>query len=230
MQNTSLTIVLPSYNESDNLVALLNSIYFELNDSLIFKIIVVDDGSTDGTRNQLLAFCKDKNWVKLIFNDHRIGLAESIYLGILESESDFIAVMDSDGMHDPSYLLPLYEQSLKSNSLAIASRYIKGGSSIGNLYPILSKFINIIIRIIMDSKIKDQLCGYFIAPTSEILEIKKSYFVGFGEYFIMVIKHFEIKGAVNEIPSVHKVRVSGKRKSKRVNMVFKYLTYAIKNR
>jgi dolichol-phosphate mannosyltransferase len=230
MENTSLTVVLPSYNESDNLVFLLNSIYFEINESIKFNIIVVDDGSTDGTRNQLLAFCKDKTWIKLIFTDHRIGLAESIYLGIIESESNFVAVMDSDGMHDPSYLLPLYEQSFKSNSLAIASRYVKGGSSIGNLYPILSKFINIVIRIIMNSKIKDQLCGYFIAPTSEILKIKKSYFVGFGEYFIMVIKHFETKGAVKEIPSVHKVRVSGKRKSKRFDMVFKYLAYAIKNR
>jgi dolichol-phosphate mannosyltransferase len=230
MVNSNLTIILPSYNELDTLVPLLESIYFEINNSITFKIIVVDDGSTDGTRDQLVAFCTDKNWIKLIFTDRRIGLAESIYLGVVESESDFIAVMDSDGMHDPIYLLPLYKLSLRSNSLAIASRYIKGGSSVGNLYPILSKIINVVIRIIMNSKIKDQLCGYFVAPTSEILKIRKSYFVGFGEYFIMVIKHFEIMNAINEMPSVHKVRVRGKRKSKRINMLFNYLSYAIKNR
>jgi hypothetical protein len=98
---------------------------------------------------------------------------------------------------------------------------------VGALYPHLSKMMNKLIKVITNSNVQDQLCGYFIANKKDLLQLKESDFVGFGEYFIRLIHHFENNGIVKEIPTTHSVRIGGVRKSNRREMTHTYIKTAM---
>jgi glycosyltransferase involved in cell wall biosynthesis len=190
--------------------------------------VVVDDGSTDGTRELLAKMQNNDQNFSLIFTGHRTGLAKSIWLGINSCNSKWVAVMDTDGMHDPAYLSVMFAAALDGSKLVIGSRYVEGGHSQGAIYPRFSRVVNHLVQYIMKSKVKDQLCGFFIADLSEIKKISSDSFVGFGEYFIGLVNHFERNNfPIIEIGTVHRIRDAGLRKSKRFRMLKSYIAYAL---
>ena len=222
-----LTIVLPCLNEVSNMARVLSLIRSSGWSASDCEIVIVDDGSTDGTRELLFRIQSQDPTISVIFTDFRIGLAKSIRLGINKSNSEWVAVMDTDGMHDPAYLSKMFAAAQDGNKLVIGSRYAPGGYSQGAIYPRFSKIVNLLIQSIMKSQVKDQLCGFFIAGVAETKMIPEDKFVGFGEYFIGLINHFERqKLPITEIGTVHRVRDAGIRKSKRFRMLKTYITYA----
>ena len=230
-ESKKVALVLPCFNE----VTTISDIIFQIIglgwDKETFEIIVVDDGSKDGTQELLVEIAKNHPQIKLYINNNRIGLGKSIYQGIKKTNSDYIILMDTDGMHDPRYLDLMLNTAHMGANLVIGSRYVKGANFQGALYPFMSRLVNILIRTIMKSKVKDQLCGFFLADSIYLKSINEEFFIGFGEYFISIIKYFEIRGLkVVEIPSVHKVRKSGRRKSQRLKMLISYLNYAFRVR
>ena len=95
-----VTIILPTYNEKDNILLLINAIKKILK-KIEKEIIVIDDNSPDKTGYLCKKnFIKDK-FIKVLINKKKIGFSESIYKGILNSSKDNIIVMDSDFTHDP---------------------------------------------------------------------------------------------------------------------------------
>jgi hypothetical protein len=135
--------------------------------------------------------------------------------------------MDTDGMHDVAYLSKMFAAALDGNKLVIGSRYAAGGYSQGAIYPRFSKLVNLLIQYIMKSEVKDQLCGFFIADLIETKKIPAERFIGFGEYFIGLVNHFEKKNLpIIEIGTVHRIRDTGIRKSKRIKMLKTYVCYA----
>ena len=226
-----LSVILPCYNEVSNIGRLLSAIRnsgFSLKDC---EIIVVDDCSTDGTSQLVARMSTLDLGIKHVITDSRQGLAASVWIGINECKGEYIAVMDSDGMHDPGYLPRMLEKASTSSSLVIGSRFVLGGSSHGNVYPHISRFVNILVQTILRSSVKDQLCGFFVCERRIILQMDKNDFSGFGEYFMSVIKFFERREIpILEIGTIHKVRDGGLRKSRRVKMFFNYSSYAIRIR
>lgn len=192
------------------------------------EIIVVDDGSSDGTRELLTQLSVEDSGVKLVFTESRLGLAQSIFLGVSLSQAQWVAVMDTDGMHDPAYLSKMYKIANEGKSLVIASRYAPGGVSQGAIYPKFSKIVNRVIQLIVKSKVKDQLCGYFIAETAVVRKVPEAKFTGFGEYFIGLVHHIESQNLpITELGTVHRIRDAGRRKSRRFHMLRTYLIYAM---
>lgn len=225
------SVVLPCFNEVTNIGRLIYQIRNLGLSEEICEITVVDDQSTDGT-TELVSWLSSIDFgITHIVTKQRKGLAASILVGLENSNGDYVAVMDSDGMHDPAYLPRMFELVLKEDSLIIGSRFVLGGSSHGNIYPHISRFVNLIIQRIMRSQVKDQLCGFFVCNRRKLLNMNSNLFIGFGEYFISVVKFFE-KGnsAVVEIGTIHTVRGGGLRKSRRIKMFFNYLTYALRVR
>lgn len=126
-------VVLPTINEAENLKVLLP----RLNDVLTgydWFMVVVDDGSTDGTQDIVNDFAGSTGRVKLIERGGtRLGLGSAIKTGIracMDMGAKSIVVMDADLQHPPEVVPNLVKSVLGGVDLAIASRYVRGGGGI----------------------------------------------------------------------------------------------------
>lgn len=96
-----LSVVIPCYNEENTIELIVN----EINNVNIYnikkEIIIIDDASTDTTRDKLKELCKKNKNIKLIFNDHNVGKGGSIKKGFLASKGGAVIVQDADREYDP---------------------------------------------------------------------------------------------------------------------------------
>ena len=158
-----ITVVLPTYNEAENLPKLVSAL-FSL--PLDLRVLVVDDDSPDGTG--ALADELTRQHAGRVAVIHRIGRRglRTAYLegfaSALETESDAIVQMDADFSHDPSALAAMSDL-LASNDFVLGSRYVRGGSVDKN-WPFwrkgLSAFGNFYARTILGLPLRDVTTGY----------------------------------------------------------------------
>ena len=225
-----ISIILPTYNEKDNIVRLVEIIK-KLNIEQTFEILIIDDNSPDGTY-QLSKdkFSNDKN-IKIVLRKNTRGLAFSIKEGIEKSEGDHVIVMDTDFTHDPILIKKMI--SLRSQYEIISgSRYVTGGSMENQLHGKLSYYYNIMLKFILKTKVNDNLGGYFLIKRNLLnkLEFDKIFY-GYGDYFFRLLYFSKNKNAkIIEIPAVYRQRIYGKSKSNFIAMLFKYFYAAVKLR
>ena len=158
---TQFSVVIPTLNEADNIDPLLTSL-FALNlppDSL--EVIVVDDGSKDGTPEKVRAW-ENKAQVRLIERTAKPDLTASILAGAALARSDVIVVMDADLSHPPEHLPAVAAPVLNgSHDVAIGSRYVPGGRTEG--WPLyrqwLSRIGGSLARPLCD--VRDATAGFF---------------------------------------------------------------------
>ena len=93
-----ISIVIPIYNEKENIINLIEEIKYNLSNSFKFEIIVVDDFSTDGSYTEVK---KKHTDVILIRNKKNLGQSHSIYIGVQSSNYDHIVTIDGDGQNPP---------------------------------------------------------------------------------------------------------------------------------
>ena len=154
-----LSIIIPTYNEAENIVKLLNEIIAVL-DNKNFEIIVVDDDSKDSTASRIINNFKNEKKIKLIQRKQRRDLVQSIKLALQTISGSNFLVMDGDGQHDPKDI-PSTLELLKNNDLVIGTRNLRDIKSISKIRVILSKFFNLVSNIILKQKISDPLTGFF---------------------------------------------------------------------
>lgn len=123
-----LTVVVPTYNESENVPVLIERLGIVLA-GVAWEVIVVDDDSPDGTAALVKSIAAADPRVRCIRRVGRRGLAGACIEGILASSAPVVAVMDADLQHDEA-LLPKMLAELRSGAdLVVGSRYVGGGSS-----------------------------------------------------------------------------------------------------
>ncbi len=120
-----LTIVLPTFNERKNIENLICEL-ISFSDSYELEIVIVDDNSTDGTTSLVRSLAQRDRRIRLIHRLNRSGLASAIKEGIFNATGDFIAVMDSDGQHEPISVINAIGKLRKEDlDLVVGSRFLK---------------------------------------------------------------------------------------------------------
>jgi len=203
--HAQISILIPTYNESKNIIDILKSIGEYLPKNILTQTIVIDDNSPDGTGNLVEEYIKNVkkiagNTIDIIHRKAKQGLSSAILNGIQNATGDTIIVMDSDFSHPPS-IIPKMIDVLKQSQcdIVIASRYITGGGIQGWSLKrkLISKVATKIAKKGLGVKQRDPMSGFF-AFKRNIINGLKFDAIGYKMLLEILVK---TKGAtVKEIP------------------------------
>lgn len=158
---TNISLVIPTYNEDENIRLLLEKVESVLSrKGESYEIIVVDGSSPDDT-GEIVKEVSQQNSsrVKLLTQPEKGGLGNAYKFGLPQAEGDIIVQMDADFSHSPKEIPKLLETIRQGNDIAIGSRYIKGGKNKDIWYrKLLSRMGNLFYRIVFS--IKDPTSGF----------------------------------------------------------------------
>ncbi len=213
-------VVIPTYNEAENIEEIIKK---SLSVSPNVEILVVDDGSPDGTGDIVDKISKENPRVHLLRRPGKMGLGSAYVTGFkyaLENGYEWVIEMDADFSHDPKDI-PRFLELAKENDLVIGSRYTNGISVVN--WPIkrllLSYFANVYARIVTGVPIKDLTGGFkcFKRRVLEAIDLDGIMSDGYA-FQIEMNYHAWKKGfKVKEMPIIFVERRAGKSKmSKRI--------------
>jgi dolichol-phosphate mannosyltransferase len=153
----SVSVVVPTYNERENISALITQTFIHVPDA---EIIVVDDNSPDGTSDEVTQRWGGDARVRLITRTHERGLTSALDDGIAAARGEKIAWLDADFNMDPSFLLVLF-RTLDEADVAVASRYVPGGRDgrASRLRVWGSVAANVVARAVLSSAVRDYTSG-----------------------------------------------------------------------
>ncbi len=198
-----ISIVIPVFNEEDNILDLVNEIYKSfLSINNIFEVIVVNDGSVDNTFEKL-KILEDQNKIKVINNSKNFGQSYSIKKGIENSSYDNILTIDGDGQNNPDdikKLLKIYQE--KNLHLISGIRQKRKDSYVKILS---SKIANSVRSFILDDNCHDTGCSLKLFDKK--IFVKIPYFNGVHRFIPALYKAFGSK--IEFINVDHRPRLKG---------------------
>jgi glycosyltransferase involved in cell wall biosynthesis len=251
----SLSIILPTINERDNLKTLIPQLYSIFHGVIEAEIIVVDDGSTDETHALMFEFCRIFPSLVFIERQEPDGLPGAIFSGVSAAQGDLVAWLDADGSMPAQILYEMYLEFSASNlEVIIGSRFVTNGGFKGlnehgrtslfqflqNLKAsedsaaavILSRILNFFLRVILNAGIKDVTSGFILTHKSLVINEK---FVGkYGEYFPVLIKAMSKRNLrIKEygyvcLPRAFGVSKTGNSLSEYIKKGFPYVYFSLK--
>lgn len=200
-----VSIILPTYNESENIADLIDALYGNIKQPL--EVIVVDDDSPDLTW-KIAQECKT-GVVKVIRRNER-GLPSAIERGLKESRGDIVGWMDAD-MSMPASALPEMLKSLDQYDIAIGSRYVRGGKDARSFFRVAtSRIINWFAQVLLGFDIKDYDSGFIVFKKNVLEIVPFPSKQGYGDYFIEFIFKCKKNGfKIKEVPYVFQDRKKG---------------------
>ena len=185
-----VSIIIPTYNEAENIVQVLKSIDEYLPKNIVVEAIVVDDNSPDGTGKVVENYINDAQnetgySINVLHRKTKSGLSSAILDGIQRSSSEIVVVMDSDFSHPPKIIPQLVEEiRISDYDIVIASRYTEGGEVSGwsTKRKIISKGATGIAKAGLGVNESDPMSGFF-AFKRKILEGIKFDAIGYKNAF-----------------------------------------------
>jgi len=212
-----VSIIIPTYNESENIIQILKSIGEHIPKDIATEAIVVDDNSPDGTGKVVEDYINDTQnetgyTVSIIHRKTKSGLSSAILDGIQHSSGETVVVMDSDFSHPPKIIPQLVEEiKISKYDIVIASRYTEGGEVNGwsTKRKLISKGATGIAKAGLGVNESDPMSGFF-AFNRNILEGIKFDAIGYKMLLEILVK---TKGAIEkEIPYTFTDRTRGSSK------------------
>ena len=222
-----LSIIIPTYNESRNILRLIENIKDNLPSTTFTEIIIVDDNSPDGTGNIVERYLQDTQNstetsgqmyytqmpIKIIHRARKNGLVSAILDGIKSSAGNYVLIMDADFSHPPQLLSQMVDELFQDSKcdIVIASRYVKGGSLKG--WPLKRRLISKgaikVAKYVLGIQVKDPTSGFF-AFRRDVIDNIKIDTKGYKLLLEMLVKAKDVK--VTEIPYSFTNRSAGKSK------------------
>lgn len=217
MTNPQISIILPTYNESENILSMLKSIHENIPNGVVTETIVVDDNSPDGTGRIVEEYISNfkkiaENTIDIIHRTAKNGLSSAILNGIQKAKGDTIVVMDSDFSHPPQ-IIPKMIETFKQYQcdLVVASRYISGGNIHGwtAKRKIMSKVGTLIAKKGLGVNTKDPMSGFFAFKKNIVNELN---FDAIGYKFLLELLVKSKNISIKEIPYTFENRKFGSSK------------------
>jgi dolichol-phosphate mannosyltransferase len=215
MSSDKKLIIIPTYNEIENIEKLIREL-FEIDRTL--DILIVDDNSPDGTGEQVIKLKEWFNNLFLIQREEKLGLGTAYVAGFkyaLENDYTIIFEMDADFSHDPNEI-PNFLEAIKEADLVIGSRYIKGVNVVN--WPLsrllLSYFANKYTRLVTGLPLCDSTGGYkcFRRKVLESINLEEVRSGGYSFQIEMNFKAWKKGFQLKEIPIIFIDRAVGKSK------------------
>ena len=216
MKASDSIIIIPTYNEKENIEKIIRAI-FSLEKS--FHILVIDDGSPDGTADIVHGLIKNEFDGKLFIEERegKLGLGTAYIKGFkwaLEHDYQYIFEMDADFSHDPNDVPRLYSACADEGyDVAIGSRYVSGVNVVN--WPIgrvlMSYFASKYVRFITGFKVHDTTAGFkcYRRRVLETIELDKIRFKGYAFQIEMKYTAYKIGFKLKEVPVIFVNRREG---------------------
>ena len=212
-----ISIVIPTFNEVNNIIPLIKNLINLLKD-FKYEIIIVDDDSPDGTSEKVGIYMKNNQQVKLITRVGRSGLSSAIKEGLIFAQGSYLLVLDGDGQHDPSCILNMINVMIDSQSdLVIGSRFHNASKleGLSNRRSFGSQIANKLACVSLSNNysfITDYLSGCFcLNRKTTIFLIRKIQINGF-KFLYELLSLSRGNLFIKEVPLLFKERTFGESK------------------
>lgn len=207
-------VIIPTYNEIENIEKMIRTV-FDL--PRVFELLIVDDGSPDGTANKVKELQKEFSG-KLHIEERKgkLGLGTAYIHGFkwaLGRNYDFIFEMDCDFSHNPKDLVRLLEACENGADVAVGSRYTKGGQvsnwPIGRI--LMSYFASVYVRIVLWLPVKDTTAGFkcYRKKVLQTIDLDAVRFMGYAFQIEMKYRAYKKGFKIVEVPIMFTDRVLG---------------------
>ena len=218
------SIVIPTYNERDNIAPLLEEISNALGDKYTYEVLFIDDNSPDKT-SEVINELSSKYPARVIVRTEEKGLSTAVIHGFNNARYDTIVVMDADLQHPPVVIPRLIQAIEDGNEIAVASRYIYGGGCEGwsKFRVLTSKGATLLGHLLLppSRRVNDIMSGYFA--------FKKKLLDGIvlkpiGYKILLEILTLCPKAPAKEVPFMFRLRERGESKLK-ANTYIEYVKH-----
>ena len=218
MKDSDGIVIIPTYNEKENVENIVRAV---LSEPKNFHVLIIDDGSPDGTASIVKSLQKEfPEKLHIIEREGKLGLGTAYITGFkwaLEHQYEYIFEMDADFSHNPDDLIKLHKAcSEEGADVAIGSRYISGVNVVN--WPmgrvLMSYFASKYVRIITGLRIADTTAGFkcYRREVLETIDLDKIKFKGYACQIEMKFTAYKCGFTIKEVPIVFVNRVLGNSK------------------
>lgn len=210
-------VIIPTYNEKENVENIIRAV-FSLDQP--FHVLIIDDGSPDGTADIVKGLQSEFNdQLFILERKGKLGLGTAYITGFkwaLEHQYDYVFEMDADFSHDPKDLVRLYEACKEGADLAIGSRYSNGVNVVN--WPmgrvLMSYFASVYVRLVTRMKIMDATAGFkcYQRKVLETIQLDKVKFKGYAFQIELKFRAWKRGFNIVEVPIIFRDRTQGKSK------------------
>jgi dolichol-phosphate mannosyltransferase len=213
MDDNLISVVIPTYNEKDNIVPLVERLNCTFGDKK-YEILFVDDNSKDGTID-VVSQLSAKYPVKVMVRLNERGLATAVLHGFKYAKGNIIGVMDADLQHPPEINAELLKAVENGADMAVASRYVPGGGcpNWGLTRRIISRGAMSLAHVFLPTtrKVKDPMSGFFMFKRDGLDNVE---FKPIGYKILLEMLVMGKFQTVVEVPFIFEDRSSGRSKMK----------------
>lgn len=211
---SALAIIVPTFNEADNVAALVDALDAALA-GIAFEIVFVDDWSSDGTPDIVARMARTRQDVRLIRRFGRRGLSSAVVEGVLATTAPVVAVIDGDLQHDETILPALHASVAGGDAdVALGTRYAAGGST-GNwdagrlrISALATRAAQALIR----TSVSDPMSGFFAMRTDTFVAlVPRLSTLGF-KILLDILMSSPVPLRVHEVPYAFRTRAAGSSK------------------
>lgn len=164
MRNEAISVIIPAYNEEQRIVPTLRRISEYLKDSWMdYEILIVDDGSTDGTARAVMELSDSLPNVNLLRSERNLGKGGAVKKGVLSSRGEFLLISDADlstpieemekllQFIDEGFDIAIGSRGLSTSEIKVRQPWYREG---------MGKTFNVLVRVLLMDGIKDTQCGF----------------------------------------------------------------------